>query len=265
MMIEEFEGRKRGGSILVPEGRYGQGWARLMFELDGANSSIWEGRNSLLCPSEPAAKFPSELDTKTVAAISPATMAVSRNQSLGRADGVEASGVEAQVAPAPQKNSGPCATAPTKSLKQAEGVLGSGVPGDSRCDGTGMEGLLGGATSKGRWTQALLNPAPLSGKLECHPLQGKGAFRQSLEELVKEGVSSFNAKLELLCCREGLQNIRDEMDVGLQRLDLVIKEVDLSRPGQGCLGHLWAAKPILKTGPNGKMKSIPKALSVGLG
>jgi hypothetical protein len=253
LVIEAFEGRRRGGSILVPEGRYGQGWARLMVELDGANSSIWEGRNPPVRPSEPAADIPSGLDAKTVVAFSPATMAVSRLQSVGRAGGVEVSGVEAQVAPAPQKISGPCATATTKSLKHAGGALGSGVPGVYRCDEVGMEGPLGGATSKGRWVQALLNPAPLPGELVCQPRQGKEASRQSREEQVREGMSSFNAKLELSRCREWLQKIRDEVDVGLQRLDLVIKEMDLSGPGQGCPDYLRAAKPITKTGPNGKM------------
>jgi hypothetical protein len=262
LVIEEFEGRRRGGSILVPEGRYGQGWARLMVELDGANTSIWEGRTPPVRPSEPAADIPSGLAAQTVAAFPPATMAVSRIPSVGHAGGVEVSGVEAQVAPAPQKISGPCATATTKSLKHARGALGSGVPGVYRSDGAGMEGLLGGATSKGRWVQALLNPAPLSEELVCRPRQGKEVSRQTREEQVREGVSSFNAKLELSRCREWLQKIRDEVDVGLQRLDLVIKEVDLSGPDQGCPDYLWAAKPTTKSGPNGKMNS--KASSVGL-
>jgi hypothetical protein len=128
-----------------------------------------------------------------------------------------------------------------------------------------MEEPLGGAISKGRWVQALLKPAPLSGKVECQPRLGKEPLRQSREEQVREGMSSFNAKLELLRCREWLNNIRDEVDLGLQRLDSVLKEMDFSGPGQGRPGCLLAAKPIRKPGPNGKSNPTQKAQSVGLG
>ena len=41
LTIEEFDGR-RSGTILISEGRFGQGWARLIVELDRANSFLWE-------------------------------------------------------------------------------------------------------------------------------------------------------------------------------------------------------------------------------
>jgi hypothetical protein len=44
LTIEEFDGRRRSGTILIPEGRFGQGWARLIVELDRASSSLREGR-----------------------------------------------------------------------------------------------------------------------------------------------------------------------------------------------------------------------------
>jgi hypothetical protein len=44
IFIEEFEGNKRRGSILVPEGRYGQGWSRLASELRIARLTLWEDR-----------------------------------------------------------------------------------------------------------------------------------------------------------------------------------------------------------------------------
>jgi hypothetical protein len=34
MFIEEYDGRRRSGTILVPEGWTGQGWARMILELD---------------------------------------------------------------------------------------------------------------------------------------------------------------------------------------------------------------------------------------
>ena len=41
--MEEFEGRKKIGTILIPEGRYGQGWSCLMSELKQAKAYLWEG------------------------------------------------------------------------------------------------------------------------------------------------------------------------------------------------------------------------------
>jgi hypothetical protein len=44
IFIEEYEGRKRRGSVLIPEGRHGQGWCRLVSELKIARSALWKGR-----------------------------------------------------------------------------------------------------------------------------------------------------------------------------------------------------------------------------
>jgi hypothetical protein len=45
IFIEDFEGRNRRGSVLIPEGRYGQGWTRLVSELRIARSSLWKERD----------------------------------------------------------------------------------------------------------------------------------------------------------------------------------------------------------------------------
>jgi hypothetical protein len=42
--LRSFEGRRRSGTILIPEGRFGQGWARFIVELDRTNLSLREGR-----------------------------------------------------------------------------------------------------------------------------------------------------------------------------------------------------------------------------
>jgi hypothetical protein len=44
IFIEEYEGRNRRGSVLIPEGRYGQGWSRLISELRIARQTLWKGR-----------------------------------------------------------------------------------------------------------------------------------------------------------------------------------------------------------------------------
>jgi hypothetical protein len=38
-MLEEFDGRRRSRSIMISEGRRGQGWDRLKMEVSRANSS----------------------------------------------------------------------------------------------------------------------------------------------------------------------------------------------------------------------------------
>ena len=43
LTVEEFDGRRRSGPILIPEGRYGQGWSRLILELRKVNESLREG------------------------------------------------------------------------------------------------------------------------------------------------------------------------------------------------------------------------------
>ena len=40
LLLEEFDGRSKCGSIRIPEGRYGEGWDRLLVELRRANSSL---------------------------------------------------------------------------------------------------------------------------------------------------------------------------------------------------------------------------------
>jgi hypothetical protein len=42
LTVEEFDGRRRCGNILIPEGRYGQGWDQFMLELRKAISSLRE-------------------------------------------------------------------------------------------------------------------------------------------------------------------------------------------------------------------------------
>jgi hypothetical protein len=44
IFIEEYEGRNCRGSVLIPEGRYGQGWSRLISELRIARLTLWKGR-----------------------------------------------------------------------------------------------------------------------------------------------------------------------------------------------------------------------------
>jgi hypothetical protein len=44
LTVEEFDGRRRGGAILIPEGCYGQGWERFVSEVRLANLVLHEVR-----------------------------------------------------------------------------------------------------------------------------------------------------------------------------------------------------------------------------
>jgi hypothetical protein len=265
LMIEEFEGRRRCGSILVPEGRFGQGWARLMVELDDANSRIWEGNVSREKPSVLDVAKCHGLEVKSSAANHREVKSDHRVLEKACARG---------FAPANQKNRAvtlacdPCATASTSASgsgvfgdalcggEVTVGLLGGApiVPGDALCGGDATAGRLGGTISKGQWVQALLTPAPQSEQEACLPRQGP-----SREKIDRDlGEHAFNATVELLNCREWLRRIRGEVDVGLQRLDRVLKDLDVYGPGQVRLGFR-------KPGPNGKKPPIPKASSAGSG
>jgi hypothetical protein len=257
LMIEEFEGRRRCGSILVPEGRFGQGWARLMVELDDANSRIWEGSVSREKPSVFADAKCKGLEVKSSAANHREDKSNRRVLEKACARG---------FAPANQKNravtastSASGSSVPGDALCGGEvsvGLLGGApvVPGDALCGGVATAGLLGGTRSKGQWVQTLLTPAPQSEQEACLPRQGP-----SREKIDRDlGEHAFNATVELLNCREWLRRIRGEVDVGLQRLDLVLKDLDVSGLGQERLGFR-------KPGPNGKKPPTPKATSAGLG
>jgi hypothetical protein len=100
-------------------------------------------------------------------------------------------------------------------------------------------------------------------EVACLPNQGKVILRE--EAVSEKGVSIFNAKVELYNCREWLKRIRGEVDAGLQRLDMLLKDVDIIGLGQGCMGKEWAPKPKRTPKPRGKKLFIPKAPGVGLG
>jgi hypothetical protein len=75
------------------------------------------------------------------------------------------------------------------------------------------------------------------------------------QQMVKRSEeNAFNAKLELGYCREWLMRLRDEVDGGLMRIDVVLKELECSGPSQGSKATYWVFKPIKRNKPKGKKK-----------
>jgi hypothetical protein len=256
LSIEEFDGRRRIGSIIIPEGRYGQGWARLMVELDGADSLLWEGRKS--------GEFKKE-------AVEPGWQRrteASKSRFCLEKDCLHGKGGSWQVTPettlseATSSEKAHGGMPATMTQGQAGGVPGTEQLGVAICGGIGSAGSLGGANSKGRWLQALLSPAP--------NVQG---MRQTQQGQMKQGglvhsekdVPAINAIEELYNCRGWLRRLRGEVEAGLQRLDTVLQHVSITGPVQDRRAMNGVSRPIRVPEPRGKKLLIPKGSHAGLG
>jgi hypothetical protein len=276
LSIEEFNGRSRSGIILIPEGRFGQGWARLMVELDGAKSFLWKGRESR--ERKKGAMGPSNL--------------LEQVHLLGKEETLKVK-LANMINKAATSENGLCETAPTKTQGQVGRVMvfekigdevyggagstgkrvtpnafgqpGSGLEpgasGEFLCGGVGAAGVQGDANPKGRWVQALLSPVPYSAEGACLSFPGKDFLRE--EAGSDERVFAFNAKVELYNCREWLRIIMGEVDAGLQKLDSLLRDVDFNGPGR--MSKVGVPKPKRVLEPSGKKLFIPKAPCVGPG
>jgi hypothetical protein len=126
----------------------------------------------------------------------------------------------------------------------------------------GLAGHSGGALPKDRWMKALLSMAPHSQGVACLASQGQACSRE--ESVSVDGGKAFNAMEELHRCRAWLRKLRGEVDAGLQRLDHLLKNVNVTGQVQGCWALGGASKPNrLPKAP--KKSSIPKVLGLGLG
>jgi hypothetical protein len=268
LTIEEFDGRRRVGAVLILEGWYGQGWTRLISELSQAKASLWEGREARVGK---VARDGKEVKKRPFGKVEQALSAIQTRQVVARDSGYREKvlskargqvgcalgfGVSGdEVCGAAVKDRGQSEKMPPK--------VDSGESGGDLCGGDGAVGGQGGANPKGRWIQALLSPAPYSMDEACVAFPGKTVLRE--EGVSDKGVSVFNAKVELYNCREWLRKIRGEVDAGLQKLDRVLRGVDFSGPGQGNMGLEWVPKPKKTPEPRGKNFFIPKVPRVGSG
>jgi hypothetical protein len=254
--IEEFEGRRRNGIILVPEGRYGQGWARLILELDGANSSLWEGR---------ASKAHKETIGETARRGSSVVLESSSQPELVRSQGIGGKQLLSEDLTnrkmATKENSH-CASMPVKTHGLKGSVPDSMCSGDEFCGGAGAVGILGGALPKDSWKQALLSTAPHVQGEACQAAQGQVNTRE--KAVSEEEGHAFNAIEELHRCRAWLRRLRGEVDAGLQRFDFILQKVSANGPVQGRLDVGGVSKPKGNFEHRGKKPCVPQASSVGL-
>jgi hypothetical protein len=247
LTIEEFEGRRRIGTILIPEGRYGQGWCRIISELREVKAVLWEGRESRAGETEKS------LEGKA------GRWGLEKARVHGPVE-------KSKVAPVINKSSASDSDQRNMVTMKNQGQAGctpdSVDSSDTFCGEKRSEEILEGTKPKGRWVQALLSPASHFAGVACLSNHGQVIKREGA--VSDKGVSTFNAKVELYNCREWLRRLRGEVDAGLQRLDGLLKDLDVFGLGQGQSAKGWVPKPKWSHEPRGKTIFIPKASGMGM-
>jgi hypothetical protein len=221
IIIEEFEGNKRRGSVLIPEGRYGQGWSRLTSELRAARMSLWKGRDfrerkaTVVVAGKTYAEVvggPELLENEAKVA-SPEKM---EGSSPAKVDdgGVQC---KTQRRPANNTKGGSDGGAPEKTQSQAP-VESSGVPEKSQAQVGGSVRLTTTNLSKSLQNPVFLGEAAL-----------KGGF-----ESVKDGRSSVYGCEDLHDISVYLMDIKGQLELGIKRVEMVFQLME-QRKCRGCV------------------------------
>jgi hypothetical protein len=248
LTIEEFNGSRRCGSVLVPEGWSGRGWSKMIEELRGACSMLKIGRG--LRSEKPK-------------------LITNGNRSYAEVVG-DTKRMEEKGTLTPEKPVGVAQTVPECEVgrreKPALSIKLMSVPTSSSLGtvgydqqkqkpyGTTQEGGEAGPAHRSSVCSTVkkgeepCKPRGSRGEVECQGAQGKVKGR--LE-------SSFNAKQELGGFREWLWQLRSEVDAGLGRIDVIIKRLEVDGLGQWKKKNkkVWISKPRPKRKPKFKEKT----------
>jgi hypothetical protein len=212
LTIEEFDGKRRCGSLMIPEGRYGQGWDRFMVEVRRANSSFQvvrevreyakvTGRRSFAevvgLPqnsadecfntfSEPIARIPLWLKDAS------AEMEAQKCKNIVLA-----------------KKTG-------ELVKEDESFVSAGAEDTRRIPACRLISLANSLVPV-----VLSHPSKPVERLKGH------------EESDGYGQSILSTRLELLAFKSLLTKIRGEVDEGLERLEAILLTLEISGPSVG--------------------------------
>jgi hypothetical protein len=199
LIIEEFDGRRRIGTILIPEGRYGQGWARLISELQKLSVSLWKRR---------------EIREKTM-----------RNVVSARRSFAEVVGQSKPPEEATTIQCGGRERVLSKTHSQTEFAQAMVEPGECSQPAVGTSGELEGMPVVNQWTKAIqtTDKNTVANEVTCSVLK-------ELEMRREKG--ALNAIQELGSCRAWLRRLKGEIDAGLRRFDAAIKVLEACGPGQ---------------------------------
>ena len=230
LTIEEFDGRRCIGTILIPEGRYGQGWPRLLSELQKLSVSLWKRR---------------EIREKKMENV------ISARQSF-----VEVVGMPKPPEEDSASQCGGRERVPSKTHFQKETTQAIVKPGKCLQLVDGILGESEGLPAVNQWNQA----AKTTEKCTV----GVGVTCSMLKDMeMRREKGALNAIQELGSCRAWLRRLKGETDAGLRRLDAAIKVMESSGPGQGSNVSGGPFKSVSSNEPKGKNKW--KAGYVGVG
>jgi hypothetical protein len=194
LLLEEFDGRSKCGSIRIPEGRYGEGWERFLVELHRANSSLRGVRENPVCKK----------------------VAVKRSY----AEVVGLSKAEDNLFYKRKETDIPARTGTGDKQKVLRRPAFHGTEKEEK--------KLPEPACRCLIPATRLSPMELSNPVKSgkKPLEGR-------LESEKEEKSSVDARLELQIIKESLTKVRGEVDAGLARLDAVIETLESSGPRLG--------------------------------
>jgi hypothetical protein len=225
LLIEEFDGRRRNGTIRIPEGRFGQGWARLMVELDMANQSLGEGRG----PREN--KKGKEVSVRRKRFTEETGLLVHSEKECIQPGGELI---------ARREGGNPVSYAQVVKLGGQEKTSSQDhpVPNVLLAGSKQLKGSMQGEAA------ALVEVAPAMVSQAKHSV---------LEELPKRQVSAvslttINDRQELCNLRDWLEQLRGEVVAGIGRLDEVIRNLNLTDSGQRrrAMGRVFHSKSLYK-------------------
>jgi hypothetical protein len=231
LTIEECEGRKRSGTVLVPEGRQRQGWVTLIAELRRASSSLRVGRDRRV-------------------------MLMSKVASAGRSYAEVAGHSKAvNILPTSASNGSekiPAEAPSSLGLSHAPLELGGCIQKTNPAPGVSFGSVEAKADHRNPGMPAAKQS---SEDLACPGFQGKLKGREEL---------ALNVLQELGWLRDWLRRVRGEVDAGLLRVDAVFKALEMDGPGQESKAKSWLPKPRRKNKSKAK-KALNHKVDVGLG
>jgi hypothetical protein len=213
LTIEEFDGRQRTGSVVILEGRFGQGWDRFISEVRLANSALCgvkAGKKGQMVKERRSyAEVLAMMVNPAEQCFGPCTEPLARVPRWLKESsaGLEKFGV------------GMVSLSTNQTQTPARALSGQDKAGTQYPNEMVMVGI-----------KTTMAKAPTSG-LQT-PVK-EFALNDATEEACKrrevsECQTHFGASLDLLNCRETLRWLKGEIDVGLQKLELTLNRVEVS-------------------------------------
>jgi hypothetical protein len=214
LTLEEYDGRRRCGSVMIPEGRFGQGWDCLKMEVKRANSSLNGDRGSRVFRKVTGEKSYAEVTGKN------------RNQEVDCHPRQESSDsvVGALNAPATVGVGPEGASKEIKQLSEV-GELKSAADGEAK--------VVGPQACRSPRAASTLIPNTLPFRV----ISGLEALSGRMESEGK-GVASMGILSELLGLKNLLFKLKGDVDAGINRVEMVLGSMDCCGPhaGEGA-GH----------------------------